>query len=180
MVYTADYRYIFNDAVEETVLPILGSAPKRWGRMDAISRLALVEIGRLLGSRLMLDDSFKVSRGMTGGLIGATRHGCLVTDLDFCRTMRHDANLASPILFGYTLPNIALAEVASHFGLTGPVYSLFTDNPTARAEEEARRWLNDRSQLDFMICGELDIGGAAREVNDPEDLLIRADFAVVR
>jgi len=65
--------------------------------------------------------------------------------------------MASPTLFSYTLPNIALAEAASHFGLTGPVYSVFVDDTGADGEEEAGRWLSHDDSLDFMVVGELDV-----------------------
>ncbi|NTV14308.1 MAG: hypothetical protein HGA96_10330 [Desulfobulbaceae bacterium] len=125
--------------------------------MDRISRLAVVEVGRALrASGLLREEAGRLCLSGSGGLIGATRYGSLATDLAFAATLAAGLNLASPTLFSYTLPNIALAEAASHYGLTGPVYSLFATSPEA-AEAEARSWLAEEAGVDFMVAGNIDI-----------------------
>jgi 3-oxoacyl-(acyl-carrier-protein) synthase len=140
------------------ILAILGQVPKRWGRMDLLSRAAVVEIGRAIAAwqgkeqPARLDDTARV------GVIAATRRGSLATDLAFGHSLTQGLEMASPTLFGYTLPNIALAEAASHYGLTGPVYSVFTgpgDDPLQLARREAGRWLQS-SNFTAMLAGELD------------------------
>ncbi|MEA3386095.1 MAG: beta-ketoacyl synthase N-terminal-like domain-containing protein, partial [Thermodesulfobacteriota bacterium] len=92
--------------------------------MDLLSRMALIAVGRALCDSGLLDRrTNKVRNADIVGLIAATRLGSLITDLAFCETMGQGTELASPTVFSYTLPNIALAEAAGHFGLTGPVYS---------------------------------------------------------
>jgi len=140
----------------DDTLSILGVLPKRWGRMDRLSRLAVVEVGRALrqGGVLSAGDE-GISICGCGGLIGVTRRGSLATDLAFAETLKEGPEMASPLLFSYTLPNTALAEAASHYGLIGPVYSIFSDLNKA-GDEDARRWLVDDGSLDFMVVGDLD------------------------
>lgn len=151
------YDYINSDMPTSETLAILGTLPKRWGRMDRLSRLAVVEVGRVLRESGVLESEGEAiaARG-SGGLIGVTRRGSLETDLAYAATLKEGPELASPLLFSYTLPNTALAEAASHYGLTGPVYSIFSELSEA-GDEDARRWLGDDSSLDFMIVGELDV-----------------------
>lgn len=157
MVLQSRYDYINQDLPGDEILAVLGELPKRWGRMDKISRLAVVEVGRVLcGVVQGSDKKPDPSRGR-GGLIGLTSRGSLATDLAYVATLKQGSEMASPTLFSYTLPNIALAEAASHYDLTGPVYSVFVDDPGSGGEAEARRWLSYDSSLDFMIVGELDV-----------------------
>jgi hypothetical protein len=165
------------------VLALLGTLPKRWGRMDRLSRLAVVEVGRVLRA-----GPAPLGSGR-GGLIGFTRRGSLATDLAYAATLNQGPELASPTLFSYTLANIALAEAASHYGLAGPVFSIFADNPGDGdgAEAEARRWLADDSSLAFMIVGELDVypapppdpGAATAPVSNRDREIISVNFRIV-
>ena len=152
------YKYAYNDQVEEDVIPLIGEIPKRWGRMTTLSRILIVEVGRLLIERGVIRSGQKCSdKELTVGLVGATRRGCLQTDYDFLATMNDGAGLASPALFGYTLPNIPLAEAAGQFGLTGPVYAIFdTVNPLEKAKREAQQLLSYHLELSFMLACEFD------------------------
>ncbi|MBU0673120.1 MAG: hypothetical protein KJ950_00585 [Proteobacteria bacterium] len=150
-------RSVLADPVGEEVMAVLGELPKRWGRMDILSRLAVAEVGRVLSECGRFDQRApRIPKGMTVGLIGGTRFGSLVTDLDFAATCRSGVNTASPLLFGYTLPNIALAEAASHYGFIGPVYSVFSDDPMAEAVRVAARWQESDPLLGLMVAGEID------------------------
>jgi len=152
------YDYINQDLPDPDILAVLGELPKRWGRMDKISRLAVVEVGRIMLAYGLLGRSGEPSsRRGRAGLIGLTRYGSLTTDLAYVETLKQGFEVASPTLFSYTLANIALAEAASHYGLTGPVYSVFVDDPGSGGEAEARRWLDCDDSLDFMIVGALDV-----------------------
>jgi hypothetical protein len=155
------FAYLDQDQPEPALLVVIGAIPKRWGRMDRLSRLAVVEVGRVLkAAGLSRYESPDLAALSGAGLIGASRHGSLTTDLAYGRTLAGGINLASPTLFSYTLPNIALAEAASHYGLTGPVYSLFSPD-AAEAEAEARRWLAEDPGPEFMVAGLIDIYPAA-------------------
>ena len=48
MARQSRYDYISQDLPGDDILAVLGELPKRWGRMDRISRLAVVEVGRVL------------------------------------------------------------------------------------------------------------------------------------
>ena len=151
------YKYAYDDQADEAVIPLIGKIPKRWGRMNPLSRLLIVEVGRLLIEKNILENGQKCSDiGLAVGLIGATNRGSLKTDFDFLTTME-ESGLASPALFGYTLPNIPLAEAAGQFGLTGPVYAIFdTIHPLETAELEARQLLSYHSELSLMLACEFD------------------------
>ncbi|MBW1718374.1 MAG: hypothetical protein JRJ43_02260 [Deltaproteobacteria bacterium] len=151
------------------ILAIIGNAPRRWGRMDLLSRMAVIEVGRALRDSDLLDkQTNKLHTAKIVGLVAATRWGSLITDLAFCETLSQGPELASPTIFSYTLPNIALAEAASHFGLTGPVYSIFAkDNPFEEARQEALRWLSCQPEISAMVSGQLDIPPSFEEGAGP-------------
>ena len=144
--------------VDARIGEVLGVIPGRWGRMTPLSRLLIVEVGRVLQGRGILRPGLKCSEcGLQAGLIGGTRRGSLHTDLAFIESMKAGPGLASPALFGYTLPNIPLAEAASHYGLIGPVYAVFDEaSPLTVAEREARLLLNMQQELSLMLACEFD------------------------
>ena len=149
---------LFVDQPDDQVKEILGVIPSRWGRMSALSRLLLVETGRVLRAEKNIEPGQRLTDlGKKVGLIGATRRGSLYTDEAFIRSMECGQGLASPALFGYTLPNIPLAETAVAFGLIGPVYAVFdVEDPLKSAEKEARNFLRMQSDLDYMLACEFD------------------------
>ncbi|MGB3223333.1 MAG: hypothetical protein WBB23_11080 [Desulforhopalus sp.] len=152
------YAWALSDQVGPDIKALLGQIPSRWGRMTPLCRVLIVEVGRLLCKRGILETGQRCNdRGLQVGLIGGTRNGSLHTDLSFIRTMEDGPGLASPALFGYTLPNIPLAEAASHYGLVGPVYALFeVTNPFEAAVREARQLLLHQNDLSMMIACEFD------------------------
>ena len=132
--------------------------------MSPLSRLLVIETGYALQQNglLALGERF-CDIGKTVGLIGGTKRGSLHTDQAFIGTMADGPGAASPALFGYTLPNIPLAEAAGVFGLVGPVYAVFDkDNPLKSAEDEARRLLvmqkqeQEQKNLNLMLACEFD------------------------
>ena len=152
-----------------------GLMPQRWGRMDQLSRLAVETVGRVLEeSGLLQPATAKVDPATVVGLIAATRYGSLATDLEYCRSLAEGFDLASPALFGYTLPNIGLAEAAGQFGLTGPVYAIFSVASSAVAEAEAKRWLSMGAAPTAMLAGVIDVPPD----NDPRAII--ANFTLLR
>ena len=94
------FAYLLQDEPAPETLAVIGLTPKRWGRMDRISRLAVVEVGRALREAgLLQDGAGNVVVTGRGGLIGASRYGSLATDLAFAATLDTGLNLASPTLF---------------------------------------------------------------------------------
>jgi hypothetical protein len=154
-----------------------GRLPGRWGRMTPLCRLMIYEVGTLLRAEGILSDSGSCSQsGQIVGLIGATRRGSLNTDRAFLESMARGPGLASPALFGYTLPNSPLAEAASHYGLVGPVYAIFKNQePLTRSIEEARMLLAGCIDLDLVICCAFDhcTGRDGAEVLDVKLKLVR-------
>lgn len=136
---------------------LLGEVPKRWGRMSLLSRMVLAGLARFFyQENLLAPGSRFTDRGVKVGLIGSSRRGSLATDFEFLATAEAGAGCASPALFGYTLPNIPLAEAAVFFGLTGPVYALLTDREEdvllSAAREEACRHLAFSPGPDLMLA----------------------------
>ena len=126
--------------------------------MDLISRVALIEIGKVLGRESLLQPgSHALKNNLSAGLIVGTRKGSLATDLEFAKTLKEGPGFASPALFSYTLPNIALAEAALHYKLTGPVFSILSEAPYQEAVHMANQWLAAPvPAADIIIAGELD------------------------
>jgi len=139
--------------------PLAVTPPPRWGRMDRISRVAVVAVARLLLDRgVITPDRARVPDGSTIGLIAGSHYGSLATDLAYCAPLPHSPALVSPTLFSYTLANIALAEAASYLALRGPVYSLYCPSDALRsAVQEAERWLTYSPGIDTIVAGELDL-----------------------
>ena len=165
---TDSFDYAFLEMPGKDVEALIGTIPTRWGRMSPLSRAVVVEAGRILTENEWLARGSRFSEiGKTVGLIGATRTGSLSTDIDFAGTLSDGFLLASPALFGYTLPNIPLAEAANHYGLTGPVYAVFNDqDPLVAAIEEAKRWLDAREDLFSMMACTFDSFGGQQSGAD--------------
>jgi len=165
-----------SEPVNREILAIIGSVPRRWGRMDLLSRMAVVAVGRAFRDSDLLDrQTNKIHSANIVGLIAATRWGSLITDLAFCETLGQGPELASPTVFSYTLPNIALAEAAGHFGLTGPVYSIFAEHDLMeKVEQEAMLWLSNQPEISAMMAGRLDIPPSYAEEKAPV-----AEFQIV-
>lgn len=152
------FAYAFAETADDSVRKILLTIPSRWGRMPPLSRAVVVEAGRKLEQMNLLEMFMPRNRfSPTAGLIGATRWGSHSTDIAFASSMAEDVQFASPAIFGYTLPNIPLAEAANHFGLTGPVYALIeTEDPLRAAAHEAQQLLHQQAKLDMMLACEFD------------------------
>lgn len=146
-------------SLDDIARELLGTLPERWGRMDLMSRTALVEVGLTLRLHNMLEEeSCTLAPGWTGGLIVGSEKGSLAIDLEYAKTLKEGPGMASPHLFGYTLPNIPLAEAAIQYGLTGPVFSLLSDAPYEEAVHEASQWLSDMpGDNTFIVAGALDV-----------------------
>ncbi|GAB4335668.1 MAG: hypothetical protein Kow0089_05500 [Desulfobulbaceae bacterium] len=163
-------------SLDEVARELLGGLPERWGRMDRMSRMALVAVGRALAEEKKLAGSPPaLQNDWTGGLIVAGRHGSLAADLDYAKTVAEGPGMASPHLFSYTLPNIPLAEAAIQYRLTGPVYCLVGDVEPGGLRREARHRLEEMNgprEKKLIITGIMDIDPAAGMVSTPPELEI--------
>ena len=173
-------NYWQHDQPEAHILPIIGTIPKRWGRMDQASRIAIVEVGFLLAKAKLLNDKNLLLPEIKAGLIVGTRRGSLFTDLKFCQGLIEDPDTASPLLFSYTLPNIPLADAASHYQIKGPVYSMYSAAPFKTASEEGRRWLEHDASISLIIAGELDFYPNNHARSSQNNLKISANFTIIQ
>jgi hypothetical protein len=93
----------------------------RYGRFDDYTRLGCAAVALSL-RQAGLD---KAAEKRAIGLVSASPHGCMATDLRFQETTREAGGLlSSPNLFSYTLPGVMHGECAVHFKLTGPTLAL--------------------------------------------------------
>ncbi len=97
--------------VSEADLP-MARLGKRFGRLDLASQLVLLAVE-------MLGIDFDTQRRDRVGICLAARAGSLATDLEFWRG-RDAVGGPSPTLFAYTLPSMAIGEIAIRHRLTGP------------------------------------------------------------
>lgn len=160
---------LISSSQDHAARSLLGNLPERWGRMDLMSRAALIETGRVLGEEeLLAGHPPQLKNGWTGGLIVGTSHGSLAVDMEYASTVKDGPGMASPHLFGYTLPNIPLAEAAIQYGLTGPVFCTVSSNPYEGALQIARQWLHDMpDKQKIMVAGVLDVirSGKSSEIS---------------
>lgn len=163
-------RWAYDDQPDERTIALLGDIPTRWGRMSPLSRLLIFEAGQVLQESGRLERGQRmIDLGHKVGLVGGTKRGSLHTDQSFIATMAEGPGLASPALFGYTLPNIPLAEAAAVYGLVGPVYAVFdNEDSLGAAEDEARMLVKmDRDLFLMLACSfdHYDLGGGQEELS---------------
>jgi hypothetical protein len=95
---------------------VSGSAHDRFGRMDLLSKYVSVAV-EMLGLPLLGKQDLRLETAMVMG----TMVGCYGADLDFYRGILQGDG-PSPTMFAYTLPTIALGEVAIRHRLGGASY----------------------------------------------------------
>jgi 3-oxoacyl-[acyl-carrier-protein] synthase II len=100
---------------------IYADPPLRWRRFDSYCRIGCAAIALALR-----DAGMERVRGTRPiGIIASSRYGCFETDLAFQATAEEKKGIyASPGLFSYTLPGIAISEAAILFQLTGPTFTV--------------------------------------------------------
>ncbi len=135
--------------LSETFLP---TKPKRWGRMDKLSKFILLGCAKIL-------TIAKHELKQEVGLLSATTYGSISTDIKYVNTLFSNTIEASPILFGYTLPNISLSEAAVFFNLKGSVYASIYDSNTSKEDmlksiiKKADIWLRSQKLTNsFIVC----------------------------
>ena len=103
---------------------------KRFGRLDLASQLVLLAVESL-------GIDFEAQPRDRIGICLAAQAGSLATDLEFWGG-REAVGGPSPTLFAYTLPSMALGEVAIRHRLTGPNLCLVGEDEVL---SEAADWL---------------------------------------
>lgn len=108
------------------------AACPRFGRMDTLSKIALMAV-----ERLNLEFAgWAADEKTTIGVCLQTSYGSVSTDVEFLET-------ESPSIFVYTLASTAIGEICIRHGLQGPVLCLMCQaNQNANALTEAAAWVN--------------------------------------
>ena len=153
-------------SVIEADLPSARLGP-RFGRLDLQSRLALLAVATLK------IDFAALPRHRVGIVLGASA-GSLTTDFNFW-SGRNAVGGPSPTLFAYTLPSAAAAEIAIHFGLTGPDLCFVGDDKNLLSEAAD---LIRRGEVDGCLCVFTEIVSAdvAKIISVPAIAAARAIF----
>lgn len=127
-VYTQDPGpYMFPELKD-----IITGIPSRYGRFDDYTRLCFG------ASALALFDAgiaLRSEKENIGILIGTRAGSADGDDVFFESTRESEGEFSSPNTFSYTLPNVALGEIAVFFKLNGPTFC--TGNDTDRPGRES-------------------------------------------
>jgi len=147
-------------AVGDPLIPpvdeVYWNPPVRYRRFDRCCQIGCAAIALALRDAGM--DRAESTRPI--GIIASTRYGCFETDLEFYATAREGEGIyASPSLFAFTLPGIAISEAAIHFRLTGPTFTV--GDPIGQRGYQALRTavgLLSSGAYRTMLAGWLDAG----------------------
>ncbi len=91
------FDYAFQEVPDQETVDLLEITPARWGRMPPLSKLLVVETGRVLRQHGHLKRGRNLAKtGKIVGLIGGTSRGSLTTDRAFAETLAQGPELASP------------------------------------------------------------------------------------
>jgi len=109
------------DPLIPPVEEIYSNPPVRYRRFDRYCQIGCAAVALALKDAGM--DRAESTQPV--GIIASTRYGCFETDRAFYATVREEEGIyASPNLFAFTLPGIAISEAAIHFKLTGPTFTV--------------------------------------------------------
>ena len=149
-----DFKMIAGSLPQITRRAVSENPYPRFGRMDSFSRLGLGAIALALKDA----DLAKWTCKRNIGIIAATVHGCLVTDVDYFDTViPQEGRLASPNLFAYTLPNSFLGEAAIHFGLTGNSYIISSSSASKLQSLQMAMVSLDSGESEKVLSGVCDL-----------------------
>jgi 3-oxoacyl-[acyl-carrier-protein] synthase II len=133
---------------------------ERFGRVNALGRCVLIAVEMVgLGDTLPQGVPRRKHADLspaTLGIVLGTEYGCIDTDLAFTRSMDEPGG-ASPTLFSYTLPSVAVGEVAIRYGITGPNLCVLSGPESGLTA----LWEGAALVLDGEVSGCLCVGGDA-------------------
>jgi len=154
-----DGRELFCGAAENSVQAFLGELYKflginylRFFKMDSLSKtLFLASEALLQGSGLPSDsDNPRVA------LVLQNSHSSIDTDRQFQKTIHSEDYLPGPSLFVYTLPNMALGEVAIRNKFTGENLTFMAPSFDAESCFTYVQALFARTDIQYCLCGWFD------------------------
>jgi len=124
----------------------LGITYPKFYKMDLLSRLGFLAVE-------WLNPEIDKGRPFDTGIICSTHHGCLEVDKAFNHSRE---TFASPALFVYTLPNIALGEICIRNNIKGPQICLVEERSNAGLLCENALNLLSRNRARHCIIGHID------------------------
>ena len=148
--------------------------PGRFGRFDVYTKICFAAAVLALKDADMLAREEKKNIGI---IVGSSS-GVYDDDVAFFESTRQSkGEFASPNLFSYTLPNVALGEIAVFFKFSGPTFCVGNDheNPGLDVIPSALSLLASKQ------CGHVLVGWveAAQNIRNNENFSKGAAFAVL-
>lgn len=131
-IYILGRAFILPGAICPDLGDYLQELPARFGRFDMYTKTCFSAAVLALSGAGMLGRKGNESTGIAAG----SRTGVFDNDRSFFETtLDENGSFASPNLFSYTLPNVALGEIAVYFQFKGPSFCVGNDpeNPGLEA-----------------------------------------------
>ncbi len=150
--------------------------PGRFGRFDVYTKICFAAAVLALKDADMLTHGGERKKNI--GVIVGSSTGVYDDDLAFYESTRESkGEFASPNLFSYTLPNVALGEIAVFFKFSGPTFCVGNDheNPGLAAIPAALSLLAAK-QCECVLVGWVE---AAQNIKNNEKFPKGAAFAVL-
>ncbi len=123
----------------------------------------------LAGWQALTASGLSAEQRTSTGLVLGTRFGCLLVNEAYHRgLLLKGYRLASPLLFGYTVPSAPAGELSIALGLQGPNLTLMAgDSSGGSALARAAAWIR-HGRVDRVIAGGCDTQGPwlAQELHD--------------
>jgi len=163
----ADFKY---PDLEEYIAEL----PSRFGRFDVYTKIGFG------AAVLALKDAGRLQREgkKNFGIVVGSSSGVYDNDLSYFKsTLDEKGAFTSPNLFSYTLPNVALGEIAVFFNFIGPTFCVGNDpeNPGLEAMDAAL------SMLESKICDSILVGWVevSQNIENSKNLPKGAAFALI-
>lgn len=163
----ADFQY---PPLEEYIQDL----PSRFGRFDLYTKVCFATAVLALKDAGLLERDGKKNIGIVVG----SYSGVFDNDLTYYETTQEaKGEFASPNLFSYTLPNVALGEIAVYFGFVGPTFCVGNDpaNPGLELMPAAYSLLASK-QCSSILVGWAEV---AKNLNTNCELPKGAAFALL-
>lgn len=148
--------------------------PARFGRFDCYTEVCFSTAVLALHDAGLLKREGKKNMGIVVG----SSSGVYDNDIHYYGTTIEDKGaFSSPNLFSYTLPNVALGEIAVFFKFVGPAFCVGNDpaNPGLDGMGAALSLL-ESAQCDCILVGWVE---AAQEIKNAANFAKGAAFAVI-
>jgi 3-oxoacyl-(acyl-carrier-protein) synthase len=118
------FSYEDTDFKYPDLLAYIPELPARFGRFDVYSQVTFATAVLALADAGMLQREGKKKIGIVVGSLTGVYDNDLAY---FASTGEANGAFTSPNLFSYTLPNVALGEIAVFFNLIGPTFCVGND-----------------------------------------------------